>query len=68
MEPWRMRLVIEWIAVVVIELLIFSFKFGGLDSVIAWVFEPGARRIYPFFAIPLAIALVIDKIIFNWKE
>ena len=68
MEPWRMRVVAEWIAVIVIELLIFSFKFGGLNSVIAWVFESGARRIYPFFAIPLAIALVIDKIIFNWKE
>lgn len=68
MEAWRIRLVTEWIVVIVIELLIFSFKMGGLDSVIAWVFEPGARRIYPFFAIPLAIAFVIDKIIFNWKE
>lgn len=68
MEAWRIRLLIEYLILLVIWVFITSLKFGGLDNLRTWVFAFGEHRSYFYFAAPLAIALLLDKIIFNWKE
>lgn len=68
MEAWRIRLLIEYFILLVIWVFITSLKFGGLDNLMTWVFAFGEHRSYFYFVVPLAIALLLDKLIFNWKE